>query len=355
MGRRKGRPKKTSTPDDIFKHNIADDILDSLHMTSLTAEQIKALRNALDDTFRSYKIEKKQEIQDDERSIIDINTEALEEFLQSKRVTGKSANTIYNYGNEISKMFRIINKDYRFITSQDIRDFMDFRRDHDKVSMTTVANIRMYLLSFFKWAEIEEKLSGKNPMNKIGVVKKEKKVIDTLTDEESEMIRCACDNERDLAIVDMLAGSGMRVSELTHLNRTDVNFNTGEIKVYGKGNKERICYLTGRAKVHLKWYLESRTDNKEALFVSAKKPYTRLSKTGIEHILKQVAKKTGIDRLRLYPHKYRSTLATNMINKGADISTISQILGHANIDVTASHYAAISNNTLHQEHKKYTS
>ena len=190
-------------------------------------------------------------------------------------------------------------------------------------------------------------------MDRIGVVKMDQHVIQVLSDEEQEIIRCACTNERDKALVDLLAGSGMRVSELCGLNREDINFQEGTVKVFGKGSKERICYLTARSKVHLKWYLESRTDNCEALFVSEREPHERLSRTGVEYILRQIAKKSKIPSIRLYPHKYRSTLATTMLNKGADIDTISHVLGHSNVAVTAAHYAKAENERLKFEHRKY--
>jgi site-specific recombinase XerD len=207
-------------------------------------------------------------------------------------------------------------------------------------------------MSFFKYLKIEEKID-KNPMDKIGVVKVEQHIIETLTDEEAEMVRCACDNERDLAIIDILSGSGMRVSELTGLNKDDVNFETGEIKVFGKGAKERTCFLTGRAKVHLKWYLESRCDNNPALFVTAKKPYTRLTKNGVEYILKNIAKNSKVPRVRLYPHKYRSTLATNMINKGASADKVQKILGHQSVDTTLKCYARVDKETVKSAHHTY--
>ena len=169
------------------------------------------------------------------------------------------------------------------------------------------------------------------------------------------MIRCACSSERDLAIIDLLSGSGMRVSELTGLNRSDVDFETNEVKVFGKGAKERTCFLTGRAKVHLKWYLESRTDNNEALFVTSKKPYNRLTKNGVEYILKTIAKNSKVPRTRLYPHKYRSTLATNMINRGASADKVQSILGHSSVDTTLKCYARVDKETVKRAHRDYIS
>jgi site-specific recombinase XerD len=168
-------------------------------------------------------------------------------------------------------------------------------------------------------------------------------------------MRDNCEELRDLAIVDMLASTGMRIGEMVLLNRDDLNFNERECIVLGKGSKERIVYFDARAKLHLQEYLKSRVDDNPALFVTAKKPYNRLTKNGIEFILKNIAKKTGISRLRLYPHKYRSTFATNLLNKGADLSTISKMMGHANVDTTLNVYCDYKTDTLKRDHDKYIS
>ena len=190
-------------------------------------------------------------------------------------------------------------------------------------------------------------------MDRIAPVKVEQRIIETITDEEAEMIRCACTCERDIAIIDMLSGSGMRVSELIGLNRDDVNFESGEVKVFGKGSKERFCYLTGKCKVHLRWYLEERTDTNPALFVSLKKPFTRLTKAGVEYILKAIAKNSRVPTVHLHPHKYRSTLATNMINKGASADQVQSILGHREVGTTLTYYARIDNETIRHAHHTY--
>ena len=230
---------------------------------------------------------------------------------------------------------------------------MAWRKSTKDLTSVSVANIRMYLMSFFKWCFKEEYIN-KNPMDKIGVIKTETHVIEILTDEEQEIIRCACTCERDLAIIDLLSGSGMRVSELCGLNRQDVNFDTGEVIVFGKGAKERVCFLTGKAKVHLKWYLESRTDDNEALFVTNRKPYNRITKNGIEYILKNIAKTSRIPKTRLYPHKYRSTLATNMINKGAPAEHVQGILGHSNVNTTLKSYCKIDKESYKRTHKQFS-
>jgi site-specific recombinase XerD len=349
--KRVGRPPKNTTQQDIIDQKIQDEVVSRLSFEGLTDEQINLLKDTLDDTLKQYNIKKDKKA---EKSTLDINMEVLESFLASKRVESKSQTTIYNYGNEISKMFLNLNKDYREITSEDIRKYMDYRKIHDGLCDTSIHNIRMYLMSFFKFLTVEEKIR-KNPMDKIGVVKKTKKVVEYLTDEELEMIRCSAKTERDIALIDVLSGSGMRVSELVGLNISDVDFDKGEMKVFGKGGKERICYLTGRAKVHLRWYLQQRTDDIPALFVTTKKPYNRLSKNGVEYALKEISANSKIPEVRLYPHRFRKTLATQMINRGADISHIQQILGHQSSDTTISCYTNISNDTVKHAHHQYVS
>ena len=345
-----GRPKKD--PSENNKNKISQDIINQLiYDGNLSQEQIEALKQTLDNTLSQYEVSKDTNI---ENEIKDTNMKILKEFIASKRIEAKSETTLYNYGNEISKMFQLFNKDYREITSADIRRYMDYRKQHDGLKSVSVQNIRMYLMSFFKWLMLEDKIT-KNPMDKIGVIKVEQHVIETLSDEEAEIIRCACNSERDLAIIDILSGSGMRVSELTGLNRSDVNFDTNEIKVFGKGAKERVCFMTGRAKVHLKWYLEQRCDNNEALFVTAKKPYTILTKNGVEFILKNIAKNSKIPRTRLYPHKYRSTLATNMSNKGAPVERIQAILGHQDPQTTLKCYIKQDKFAIKSAHHTYVS
>lgn len=336
------------------RRNLTADIISKMISSEgnkMTAAQIKELRDTLQETLSKYDI-----VEDEERAEnIDYqqeNAKVLKDFIASKRIEGRSNTTLYNYAREVSKMFITINKSYRYITTQDIRDYLAWRKKTSDLRPASLENIRMYLLSFFKWCYVEE-LIQRNPMDRIGVIKQEQRVVQTLSDEEQEMIICACDNERDRAIIDVLSGTGMRVSELVSLDRSDVDFNTGELIVFGKGSKERYCFLTGKAKVHLKWYLDSRTDDNPALFVTAKEPHTRITKNGIEYVLRHIAKRTGIETLRLYPHKYRSTLATNMINKGAPAEMVQGILGHANVSTTLRSYTRINKDKYKQVHHDF--
>ena len=332
----------------------SDDIIKNMLITqgkNLSEEQLRSLKDTLEITLSKYQIK-----EDYTRTeLIDIqedNARILKDYINAKRIEGRSNTTLYAYAKEITKLMMALNKGVRDITSSDIRDYLAYRKQITNISQRTIANIRMYLISFFKWCYAEEIIS-RNPMDRIGVIKVEEKVIETLTDEEQEIIRCNCKNERDLAIIDLLSGSGMRVSELCGLDITDVDFETGEVKVFGKGSKERICFLTGKAKVHLKWYLDSRKDDNPALFVTNKKPHERLTKNGVEFILRNIARTSKVPTTRLYPHKYRSTLATNMINKGAAAEHVQGILGHSSVNTTLKCYAKVDKETYKRAHKQY--
>lgn len=339
----------------VMTQDVMDDIINKMLVIEgkdLSSNQLRALRNSLTETLSQYDITTNL----DRSEIIEVqeaNASVLRDFINAKRIEGRSNSTLYNYGKEVTKMFLALNKHYRFITATDIRDYLAWRKSSSNLQSVSVANMRMYLRSFFNWLYKEE-LINKNPMDRIGVIKVEQRVIETLSDEEQEIIRCACKNERDLAIIDLLSGSGMRVSELCGLNKSDVDFDRKEVKVMGKGSKERICFLTGRAKVHLQWYLESRDDDNEALFVTSKKPHDRITKNGVEYILKQIAAQSKIPKTRLYPHKYRSTLATNMINKGAPAEHVQGILGHSSVDTTLKCYCKIDKESYKRTHSQFS-
>lgn len=340
---------------EVLSQDLMNDIISKMIMaegSELSANQLKSLKNSLQETLAQYDITTNLD-KADIISAQEENAAVLRDFINAKRIEGRSNSTLYNYGKEATKLFLAMNKSYRHITAIDIRDYLAWRKETSDLASVSIANMRMYLRSFFNWCYKEE-LIQKNPMDRIGVIKVEQRVIETLSDEEQEIIRCACKSERDLAIIDLLSGSGMRVSELCGLNISDVDFEKKEVKVFGKGSKERICFLTGRAKVHLKWYLESRDDDNEALFVTSKKPHERITKNGVEYILKQIASSSKIPKTRLYPHKYRSTLATNMINKGAPAEHVQGILGHSSVDTTLKCYCKIDKESFKRTHAQFS-
>lgn len=355
MAHRRGRKRRGFTDDDREKDNLSDEILNQLKYKNpdLSKSDFTLIRETLDDMLKNYNIERLEYFTEDFRSNKDTNIEITEKFLQAKRLEGRSEKTIYNYGQEISRLFQYINKDYRDIEADDIREFLERRRKEGNLSNTSLKNIRLYLMSFWKWLVIND-YTDKNIMLKINPIKTESHIVNTITSEQEELIRMACTNERDLAMIDLLQSSGMRVSEMCGLNRADVNFDTCTVKVFGKGSKERLCYFSGRCKVHLQAYLSQREDDNPALFVAAKKPFNRIQKNSVEFILRQISEKTGIEGFRLYPHRFRSSLASRMFNNGSDIATIQHILGHQS-SATTQIYIDIDPNRLKAEHDKYIS
>lgn len=270
-------------------------------------------------------------------------------FIAAKRIEGCSERTLAYYSNTIEAMTRTIAKPVQQITTDDIRQYLTTYQLRRKSSKVTIDNIRRILATFYSWLEDEDYIL-KSPVRRIHKVKTAKIIKDTYTDEDLERMRDNCDSLRDLVIIDLLASSGMRVGELVALNCDDIDFNERECVVYGKGSKERLVYFDARTKIHLQNYLNSRTDNNPALFVSLRAPHNRLQIGGIEVRLRQLGRKLAISEV--YPHKFRRTLATAAIDKGMPIEQVQQLLGHQKIDTTM-HYAMVKQQNVKLAHRKY--
>lgn len=275
----------------------------------------------------------------------------LEGFLVAKRIEGCSEKTLQYYRTTISTMLSGVGKTPLHITTDDLRSYLTKYQSLRNAGRVTMDNIRRILSSFFSWLEDEDKII-KSPVRRIHKVKTAQTVKETYSDEMLETIRDNCRSQRNLAIIDLLASTGMRVGEIVLLNRNDVNFNERECVVFGKGDKERIVYFDARAKLHLQKYLESRTDDNRALFVSMKAPYERLTIGGIETMLRELGRKLNLPRI--HAHKFRRTLATNAIDKGMPIEQVQLLLGHKKIDTTL-HYAMVKQQNVKMAHKKYIS
>lgn len=224
----------------------------------------------------------------------------------------------------------------------------DYQKEHNS-SKVTIDNIRRILSSFFAWLEDEDYIL-KSPVRRIHKVKTGKSIKETYTDEELELMRDNISEPRDLAIIDMLASTGMRVGEMVLLNKDDINFEERECVVFGKGDKERIVYFDARTKMHLQKYIDSRTDNNPALFVSLSSPHDRLKISGVEVRLRELGRTLGITKV--HPHKFRRTLATMAIDKGMPIEQLQQLLGHQRIDTTLQ-YAMVKQSNVKMAHRKY--
>lgn len=270
-------------------------------------------------------------------------------FLAAKRVEGCSEKTIRYYDSTLRKVLNTIRKDVLQITTDDLRLYLDSYQSNRTAGKTTIDNIRRILSSFFAWLEDEDYIL-KSPVRRIHKVKTCKTVKETYSDEALEIMRDNCENGRDLALIDLLASTGMRVGELVLLNRDDIDFTNRECVVLGKGNKQRKVYFDARAKIHLQNYLRGRTDDNPALFVTLQNPHNRLQIRGIEIRLHELGEKLSL--CRIHPHKFRRTLATMAIDKGMPIEQVQQLLGHQSVDTTLQ-YAMVNQANVKQSHRKY--
>lgn len=273
----------------------------------------------------------------------------VELFLSAKRIEGCSEKSLKYYKTTIETMLSELGKDVRQIVTDDVRSYLTRYQQKKGSSKVTIDNIRRILSSFFSWLEDEDYIL-KSPVRRIHKVKTGMTVKQTFTDEALEQMRDNCQELRDLAIIDLLASSGMRVGELVLLNRDDINFEERECVVCGKGDKERIVYFDARTKIHLQNYLNARSDDDPALFVSLTVPHKRLQIGGVEIRLRNFGKRLGIEKV--HPHKFRRTLATQAIDKGMPIEQLQQLLGHKRIDTTLQ-YAMVKQSNVKLAHKKY--
>ena len=305
------------------------------------------LKEILTEICLNYHIEileqnKKQEIQKN-------NEEILKKFISSKEIEGCSVRTLKYYKDNITKMLDTVNLPINEITTETLRNYLSNYKNNSTAGMVTIDNIRRTLSSFFAWLENEDYIV-KSPVRRIHKVKATKKVKETLTDENLEKLRDTCSNVRDLAILELLISTGMRVGEITRLNISDMNFQERSCIVLGKGNSEREVYFSAKSKMYIKKYLEMRTDNNEALFVSLIKPYNRLGISGIEILIRNLGKEANINKV--HPHKFRRTMATMAIDKGMPIEQVQKLLGHIKIDTTME-YAMVNQNNVKNSHRKF--
>ncbi len=310
----------------------------------LDNKQLVNLQNNLNQVLQRYDVE----LIDGGNSEND-NQELVEKFISAKRVEGCSEKTLKYYLATIEAMNSSLEKDVRIIQTEDLRKYLTDYQMQNGSSKVTIDNIRRILSSFFAWLEDEDYII-KSPVRRIHKVKTVSNIKETYTDEELELMRDNCEELRDLAIVDMLASTGMRIGEMVLLNRKDLDFNERECIVLGKGSKERIVYFDARTKLHLQEYLKGRVDDNPALFVTLRAPYKRIQIGGIENRLRELGK--GLKISRVHPHKFRRTLATMAIDKGMPIEQLQRLLGHQRIDTTLQ-YAMVKQSNVKLAHKKY--
>ena len=309
----------------------------------LNNEQLQHLQEALEYCLRGIEMSAADQPQEK------IQPDMVAAFVSAKRIEGCSEKTLAYYSKTIVAMIETIGKTVQQITTEDLRQYLTEYQINRKSSKVTIDNIRRILASFYSWLEDEDYII-KSPVRRIHKVKTAKLVKDTYSDETLELMRDNCDSLRDLAIIDLLASSGMRIGEMVALNRDDINFTERECVVFGKGNRERLVYFDARTKIHLQNYLDSRTDSNPALFVTLRAPYKRIQIGGVELRLRELGRRLSIPKV--HPHKFRRTLATSAIDKGMPIEQVQQLLGHQKIDTTM-HYAMVKQQNVKLAHRKF--
>ena len=308
-------------------------------------EQAMRLQKVLDNVLTKYEINETTNAPVMEST----NEQMVTKFIEAKRIEGCSEKTLAYYRKTIDAMLDDVGKEVMHIVTEDLRSYLTKYQEGKQLSRVTVDNVRRILSSFFSWLEDEDYIL-KSPVRRIHKVKTSANIKETYSDEALETMRDNCEELRDLAMIDMLASTGMRVGEMVLLNRNDIDFNERECVVLGKGNKERVVYFDARTKIHLQNYLDSRTDFDEALFVSLRSPHSRLTISGIEVRLREMGRKLGMEKV--HPHKFRRTLATMAIDKGMPVEQLQRLLGHQRIDTTLQ-YAMVKQSNVKIAHKKY--
>lgn len=325
-----------------MKQELIKDVIQGM-LPYLNNAQNEKLQEILRYTLVKYDVaENKQQKKTSDHNFVEL-------FLSAKRIEGCSEKSLKYYKSTIDIVLSELQKDVKHIVTDDIRRYLIQYQEKKKSSKVTIDNIRRILSSFFSWLEDEDYIL-KSPVRRIHKVKTGTNIKETYSDEMLELMRDNCTELRDLAIIDLLASTGMRVGEMVLLNRNDIDFNERECIVFGKGSKERVVYFDARSKIHLQNYLKSRIDDNPALFVSLKSPHERLKIGGVEVRLREYGRKLGLRKV--HPHKFRRTLATMAIDKGMPIEQLQQLLGHRKIDTTLQ-YAMVKQSNVKMAHRKY--
>lgn len=326
-----------------MKQTIINQIVQEM-LPYLNNAQTEKLRDVIQYTLFPFEITEKEQGEKDKEQ-----QDYVELFLSAKRIEGCSEKSLKYYRATICAMLDSVGKDIKQIITDDLRIYLTDYQSKNQASRVTVDNIRRILSSFFSWLEDEDYII-KSPVRRIHRIKTTKSIKETYSDEALELMRDESGTLRDLAMIDLLASTGMRVGEMVLLNKDDIDFTERECIVLGKGDKERVVYFDARTKIHLRNYIESRCDDNPALFVSLKAPHNRLQIGGVEVRLRELGRRLDINKV--HPHKFRRTLATVAIDKGMPIEQLQRLLGHQKIDTTLQ-YAMVKQSNVKMAHKKY--
>ena len=330
----------------MYEH-FKNDFLVQLQNRKFDQDQVRTILNCLDVVAYNYDISTKQ------TEIVEYGDqipELVKTYIVCKKIDGLSEQTLYNYHMHLKNFFMYIRKDPQNITANDIRIFLYKYQEIHKITNRSLDKIRQVISGFFQWAQDEEYIQ-KNPAKSINQIKYESKPRQALSQIELEYIRRSCKTLRESAMIEVLYSTGCRVSELSGLKISDVDFTEKKVHLFGKGKKHRFSYLNAKAEVALKEYLESRKDSCEYLFVTERKPIKNLNKEAIEKIVRNISKRTFGEEKKVTPHIFRHTTATTAMKNGMPIQSIQLMLGHSKIDTTMI-YAHTDESMVKYEHEK---
>lgn len=316
----------------------------------LNQEQLEHLSNVLFVNFHGKELQEQcTELAD---TGVDGDEAKIRMFVASKRAVNRQTNTLKQYTREIYQMLDFLGKRIEDVTGMDLRYYYGVMRERRGIKMSTMQTRLHYLSSFWDFL-ITEELVHSNPVKKVGVLKLEKTIKKPFSAAEMEALRSGCENLRDRALVEFLYSTGVRVSELVHLNVGDIEMGKQELIVYGKGSKERRTYLTDSAKFYLKRYLQSRPQygiEEQPLFITLDAPHNRLTVPGVQNMLRTLGRKAGV--ANVHPHRFRRTIATDLLNRGMPIEQVKEFLGHEKLDTTMI-YCTVKEENVHASHRKY--
>ena len=314
----------------------------------LNRDQLDSLKETIRAVLCGYDVQRRETAV---RCVDQNGPDYLRTYLETIRQNGKSEGTIDQYRLHIGRMLAYIGKDVQQIEDDDLIDYLHRYKQIRQVSGRYLNNMRLVFNSFFRWLQ-RRKVILRNPVDGLEPIKYRQTVKKPLSPEELEKVGCAREQERDLAIVEFLYSSAVRVSELTRLNREDIRWKSDDVMVLGKGNKEREVYLNARAHLHLRQYLDSRTDNNPALFVTARAPHERLTRAGVEYIITELGRAAGVENV--HPHRFRRTAATDLLRMGMPIEQVQELLGHVKIETTRI-YCTVTREQVRASHRRYMS
>ena len=315
--------------------------------TVISEDQIAELKNVMNMVFAGCELQENTSLQ----VVDDSWRDDMEDFLMSKALGGLAVDTVDRYRYELTRMLSYVNKAVKEITEGDVSGYLRTYKRLRKVCNQTLKNVRSVFSTFFSWLRDRGRII-KNPMALVESIKVEKKIRKPFSDTEREKMFRSCTNLRDMAMLEFLYSTAVRVSELTRLNRDDIRFGTRDLIVYGKGGKERRVYLNERTHMYLKEYLQSRTDDNPHLFAGVRAPFRRLTKAGVEDAVRRIGHRAGVKNA--HPHRFRRTSITNALNRGMPLHEARDMAGHVKADTTLM-YSETDQEAVQYHHKKYLS